>query len=308
LTPQALQTVAGSVLTPFDATFNALANQTGSPFIGGWPLGGRLLEAGRPLGRIKRKRRLPCVPSDGYRYEHQIAEIPIPLDPYTDYLMDVELVDIDAPPDARGPFVLRRSFSTGRYKDVADLAGDLLGTRPEQRFAKPGRIAALVAGFAGRQPQGGEFEDALATAELQRRKPGDATRCTIFWEATAGGGPAVPSGIMIEAPEPLYRDWLLPVEVTDPEPDPITRVELRPRRWLEIVKSQGSEAFVGDIVADQDGRRVIAALLPAARDQLVGLSLRRIALTESYLDGAAATDAYHSIFSVALDHAPWEED
>ncbi|QMV00791.1 hypothetical protein GHV40_04495 [Devosia sp. D6-9] len=308
LTPQALQTVAGSVLTPFDATFNALANQTGSPIIGGWPLGGRLLEAGRPLGRIKRKRRLPCVPSDGYRYEHQIAEIPIPLDPYTDYLMDVELVDIDAPPDARGPFVLRRSFSTGRYKDVGDLAGDLLGTRPEQRFAKPGRIAALVAGFAGRQPQGGEFEDALAAAELPRRKPGDATRCTIFWEATAGGGPAVPSGIMIEAPEPLYRDWLLPVEVTDPEPDPITRVELRPRRWLEIVKPQGSEAFVGDIVADQDGRRVIAALLPAARDQLVGLSLRRIALNESYLDGAAATDAYHSIFSVALDHAPWEED
>ena len=98
------------------------------------------------------------------------------------------------------------------------------------------------------------------------------------------------------------------MEVTDPEPDPITRVELRPRRWLEIVKSQGSEAFVGDIVADQDGRRVIAALLPAARDQLVGLSLRRIALTESYLDGAAATDVYHSIFSVALDHAPWEED
>jgi hypothetical protein len=259
-------------------------------------------------GKVKLRRRLPCVPKDGYLSEHQVAEIPIPLDPYTDYLMDVELVDLDAPADARGEFVLRRSFSTGRYKDVADLAGDLLGTRPEQRFAKPGRIAAMIAGFAGRQPEGREFEDALAAAELPRRKAGDVARCTIFWEAPAGGGRAVPAGIMIEAPEPLYRDWLLPVEVTDPEPDPITRFEMRPRRWLDVVKSPGSEALVGTIIADQDGRRIVAELLPAAREQLVGLSLRRIALAETYLDGAGATDALYPIFDVALDHAPWEED
>ena len=222
--------------------------------------------------------------------------------------MDVELVDIDAPADARGPFVLRRSFSTGRYRNVGDLAGDLLGTRPEQRFAKEGRIAALVAGFAGRQPEGREFEDALAAAELPRRNAGDVARCTIFWETPAGGGAAVPSGIMLESPEPLYRDWSLPVEVTDPQPDPITRFEMRPRRWLEVVKSSGSEALVGDIIADQDGRRVIVALLPAARDQLVGLSLRRIALTEPYLDRPGTADEYHRIFDVVLDRAPWEED
>ena len=46
LTPEALQTVAGSVLTPFDATFDALVNQTSSPFIGG-------LTAGTPAGHIR---------------------------------------------------------------------------------------------------------------------------------------------------------------------------------------------------------------------------------------------------------------
>jgi hypothetical protein len=311
LTPDVLQTVAGSVLTPFAASFTALANETSTPLLGG-PLNRNLPDWARFDGdevrRLAPRRRLPCVPEQGHLYEHQITEIPIPLDPFTDYLMDVELVDKDAAAGARGPVVLRRSFSTGRYKDVADFALSLLRTRPDQRFVKAGRIAALVASFAGRQPEGREFEDALAAAELPRQPPSDSPRCTIFWEAGAGGDPATPCGILIESPEPLFRDWALPVEVTDPEPDPITRIELRPRRWLDVAKSAGSEALIGDIVADQDGRRVIAALAPDARDQLVGLSLRRIALTEPYLDGAGAVDELHPIFDVMLDRAPWEED
>ncbi len=55
----------------------------------------------------------PCIPVNGERTRHSSITLPIPLDPYTDYVLDIEAVPIGAAANTVGERVLRRHFSTG---------------------------------------------------------------------------------------------------------------------------------------------------------------------------------------------------
>jgi hypothetical protein len=84
LTPATLKPVRASVLSPWEAV--AAEQLSGS-----------------------------CVPVSGTRIRHSMTTLPIPLEPFTDYVLDIESADKTAPDGATGAVVWRTGFSTGRF-------------------------------------------------------------------------------------------------------------------------------------------------------------------------------------------------
>jgi hypothetical protein len=81
----------------------------------------------------------PCIAVDEDRSRHSKITLPIPLDPYTDYVIDIEAVAIGAPATTVGQRVLRRQFSTGAYGTFEDFAATFQGVLTEHRATAPGR-------------------------------------------------------------------------------------------------------------------------------------------------------------------------
>ena len=52
-----------------------------------------------------------CVPISVERARHSMVTMPIPLEPFTDYVLDIEMADKNAPNDAPGLVVWRTGFS-----------------------------------------------------------------------------------------------------------------------------------------------------------------------------------------------------
>lgn len=113
----------------------------------------------------------PCVPVDEERVRHQAITIPIPLDPWTDYILDIEAVAIGAPANQTGKRVLRRAFSTGAFPSTEAFALEFAGVATEHRAAPTGAMQAIGAQFATRAPEGAEFDQALMAAGLEPALP-----------------------------------------------------------------------------------------------------------------------------------------
>lgn len=250
----------------------------------------------------------PCIPVDEERIRHTMAELPIPMDPYTDYLLDIEAVDIGAPAGAKGQRVLRRAFSTGAFATTEDFALEFVATRTEHRAIAPGGMAAIAAQFATRDPQGPELDSAMIAAGLEPMPVPDAPRVVIFWEQANPAATPAPAAVMIDASEPMRRFRHLPREVMSDDPTPVKRLELVLQEWLNLGESATGGAIVDRIVYAPGGQRVILTLKPGSRGKVLHLDLIRRAFTLPYLDGAAATDLRIRIVSERLVRAPWEEE
>ena len=249
----------------------------------------------------------PCVPVDGSVTRHSKIDIPIPLDPYTDYVVDIEYVDLGAPDDTVGKLVYRRGFSTSAFGTLGEFANTFLGTRPEHRYAQPGKLATLAATFAGHDPQGSQLDEAMLAAGLEPMGTPSAPRLIALWEQATPAAIPQPVAVIIDAPEPLWRSRLIPTKVVDPVPDAPQRYEMKPAVWLQLQQLAGSPDVVAKIIPAPGGQRAIVILKPGSRGKGLALGLKRTQFPEPYLNDPSVPAAPVKITYVSLLSAPWEE-
>ncbi|URI08560.1 hypothetical protein MW290_23555 [Aquincola tertiaricarbonis] len=248
-----------------------------------------------------------CIPVDEDRSRHGVVNIPIALEPYTDYLLDVEIVDLGADSDARGPRVFRRHFSTGGYPRLAHFAAALLAERARSRSAPAGAMEAVRAFFAGRDPLGPEFDAQWMAQGLEPLGVPERPRIVVFWETPAVGLPQ-PAAVLIDATEPLWRSRPYPSKVVD-DTGPVTaeRWVLAETEYLRIENQSaaGVVAAVGGVIRAPGLQRALVVLAAGARGKTVKLDLVEIGFPA--LPFLNQTERRATLIELPLDHAPWEE-
>ncbi|SDX40905.1 DUF6603 domain-containing protein [Marinobacter mobilis] len=249
----------------------------------------------------------PCVPVDGERVRQTTVTIPIPLDPYTDYVLDIEAVDIGAPANTVGQRVLRRSFSTGAFASTEDFVTQFAGTATEHRAIATGALQAIATQFASRQPEGAEFDNALIGAGLEPMGVPSHPRVLVFWQQTDPTSDPQPVAVMVDSSEPMHRTRALPEEVTSGDDVPVTRLALTEQEWLTMAEGSSGDGIVAQVIYAPGRQRALCILKPLSRNKILHLELVRKAFTAPYLDGDSATDQSYRIVSETLRHAPWEE-
>ena len=249
---------------------------------------------------------LTCIPIDEDRVRQSETTIQIPLDPFTDYRMDVVMVDIGAPESAEGTRIYRRSFSTGAYDTLNHFASDLGGSPISHRSVEAGRMETLRAFFNGRRPEGAELDEQLRMAGIDVPQQAAGGRVLILWEQT-GTSPPQPAAILIDAREPMWRSRPYPRKVTDTTGlAEATRWVLGSRDWLELQTGAGTDAVIapsGFIRAPGDQRALIV-LGAGSRGRHLRLDLVRTANTDPYLPIA---EERYTVVDVVFVRAPWEE-
>ncbi len=251
----------------------------------------------------------PCIPVDVDRSRHSEMTIPIPLEPYTDYVLDVESVDVGAPKGTVGQRVLRRHFSTGAFGTFDEFAAAFQGVLTEHRHAPTGAIQGIFAtpAFASRDPQGPELDQAMIAAGLEPMAVPKDPRIVVFWEQPNPANPPQPVAVLIDASEPMQRTRLLPKEESSGDSPPTKRWKMMEQVWLDVVAASGGVATVTKTLWAPGKQRALIQLGASARGQRLRLAIERKAFTAPYLDGASATPLDFVIVDEPLAHAPWEE-
>lgn len=251
----------------------------------------------------------PCIPVDVDRSRHSELTVPIPLAPYTDYVLDIEAVAVGAPPNTVGERVLRRHFSTGAFRTFEDFAATFQGVLTEHRFAAVGAMQAIFAApaFATRDPQGPELDQALISAGLEPMAVPKKPRIIVFWEQVDPLVTPQPVALMIDASEPIRRSRRLPSEESSGDAPPTKRWKLTQQIWLDLVDATDSVAATSKMLWAPGNQRVLVQLGANSRAKRLRMAIERKAFTEPYLDGAGATPTNFVIVDEPLAHAPWEE-
>ncbi len=250
--------------------------------------------------------KLTCVPVDGSRERQSQVSINILLDPYTDYRMDVLMVDAGAADDADGPRLYRRVFSTGAYDNLVHFANDMQAVKIRHRALDAGKLDAVRTFFNGRRPQGAELDEQLRLAGMEAPDKAPGTRILVIWEQPAAGPPQ-PVGVLVDALEPMWRARAHPEKVDDDTGlSNAQRWVLGSRDWLELQPGSTTDAPVaanGMIRAPGD-QRALVVLGPGARGKRLSLDLVRTACTDPWMPIA---EERHAIVDLPLLRAPWEE-
>ena len=287
ITPVTLQPVQATLVSPWEQAVaesidlkNAQAAETGEPG--------------------------SCVAVDESRERHSVLDIPIPLDPYMDYILDVECVPTGAAAGATGPSVYRRNFSTGAFGTFEQFASAVVASRPTARSSAPGGFEAIRTFFAGRQPMGSELDDQLRVHGIEPLVVPDRAQVVVFWEQSGSSLPQ-PAAVLIDATEPLHRSRKYPRLLTDTTgPENAQRWVLEPREWLTLRdrSSAGVLAANGVIYAPGEQRALIV-LAPGARGKQVTLDLVNLAFSD--LVFLPQTERAATVVDLPLAAAPWEE-
>lgn len=245
----------------------------------------------------------PCIEVDAQAESHGIVEIPLPLHPSMDYLLDVEMVDVGAPADARGPRVLRRHFTTGRYSTLEGLASSVMGALPTAQFCQPSTFASMLANL-GSRPTGAQIDDHLRSHGLEPWSVPNEPRVVVFWEQ-AGGALPQPVAVLVDAGEPLSRFRDYPKLVSDSSGDEVAkRWVLAQREWL-TVKTGGDPGLVQGVVYAPGCQRAVIVLQPGARGKHFTADL--VALGMSDLPFLGQVERQARLVDLTFSRAPWEE-
>jgi hypothetical protein len=282
-----VQPVADSVLSPFEEALEDLFENKLNP---------------------------SCVPVNHSRKKHSKVDIKSPLDLFTDYVLDVEMLDKNAPESAVGTSIWRRSFSTGAFRSVQEFARSFFTARVEHKFVAPNVLQAIGTDFAGKDPVGNELDQRLIDAGLEPPEVPNRPRLVIYWEQPAGSPPSPPqpAALIIDSSEPLWRHRRLPVSVPDDTVPAAKRWELTDVPWLEPDEhtpgNPVADQIVDQIVKAPGGQRALVTFKSDSRGKKLRLALRQIKHTEPYMDGPGNPNPdYHIIADTILDRAPWEE-
>jgi hypothetical protein len=245
-----------------------------------------------------------CIPVDEDRSRQSAMEIKIPLDPYTDYKFDVEMVDKGAAQDASGVRVYRRSFSTGAYGKLSEMANDLQAVSVQHRAVPLGGMETIRARFATKGPQGAELDDAFRDIGLDAIEPPPIPRVTVFWEQNGNAAPQ-PTAIFIDTPEPLWRARPFPKQITDDTAaGNAQRWVMDNRECLKVERKPGSADIIASIIRAPGDQRALVILKANSRSQRVQLDLLRPAVAEVYLPSA---EQRFTVVDIPLTKALWEE-
>lgn len=247
-----------------------------------------------------------CVPISGSRIRHSKVTMPIPLEPFTDYVLDIEMVEKSAPETASGDVVWRTRLSTGRFATVARFAESFALERVLHRFSKPGQLQAIGTQPWAANPQGNQLDEAMIAAGLEPMNVPQAPRIVVFWEAAAPH--PQPAAVLVDSSEPMWRSRRIPKEVTDPNPPHMKQHEMTATEWLRLEQEAGGDSIVDKIVVAPGAQRALITLKPGSRGRTLRLALRQIAQKENYLDGPASADQLFTIINTRLNRAPWEEE
>jgi hypothetical protein len=244
-----------------------------------------------------------CVVVDETRVQHSEVEFDIPLHPFMEYLLDVELVDQGAAATARGPRVFRRHFTTGAFGTIAGLASSVAGTLTTSRAAPPDAFATMLTTL-GPRPQGSAVDNHLLSYQLEPLGVPDQPQVVVFWQQTGTTDPQ-PAAIMIDATEPLSRSRNYPREITDTTvSDAPKRWILEPREWLTL-RGSGDAGAVAGIVYVPGDQRAFVVLGANSRGKRVTVDLVSLAMPDlPFLDNG---EQAYRLLDITLDHAPWEE-
>ena len=244
-----------------------------------------------------------CVEVDASAESHGVVDIPLPLHPLMDYLLDVEMVDQGAGADARGPRVLRRHFTTGRYTTLEGLASSVMGALPTAQFCTAGTFSSMLASL-GSRPTGAQIDEHLRSYGLEPWSVPNEPRVVAFWEQ-AGAALPQPVAVLVDAGEPLSRFRDYPKLVTDTSADETAkRWVLAQREWL-TVQTGGDAGLVKGIVYAPGCQRAVIVLQPGARGKHLTADL--VALGMSDLPFVGQTQRQARLLDLTFSRAPWEE-
>ncbi len=248
-----------------------------------------------------------CVAADDSRERHTVLDIPIPLDPYMDYILDIECVAAGAAANATGPSIYRRHFSTGAFGTFEQFASTVVASRPTARSTTPGGFEAIRAFFAGRQPKGSELDDQLRAYGIEPLAVPDRARVVVFWEQSGSSLPQ-PVAVLIDATEPLHRSRQYPRLLTDTTgPENAQRWVLESREWLTLRDRSSAGLIAADGVIYAPGeQRALIVLAAGARGKQLTVDLVDHAFSD--LAFLPQTERAVTIVDLPLTAAPWEEN
>jgi hypothetical protein len=243
---------------------------------------------------------LPCLEVAGESVRHERHTLTMQLEPNTDYVLDLE-----ARPAGDALPAFRRHFSTGRYQSAQALAAAVNGAAVHHRhLARPAPLADLGAGvFAGGVALVRDLELERALRDVgwgDLARPAEP-RVTVTWRGGAGETPQ-PVAVLIETPEPLWRQREVPKEVVDGTGT--RRFQMVAEPWLDVVAAPAAAPLIQRLVRSTGGSRTLVVLSPGARGGRLDLLLRR--LYHPLFEGNRPADSW-PLFTADLTNAPWEE-
>ncbi|MDM7830260.1 DUF6603 domain-containing protein [Cellulomonas edaphi] len=239
---------------------------------------------------------LPCTPGTGSRTYHSVITLDYPLEPLTDYLLDVLAVTKGAPEGAAGRRLYRVPFTTSRFHDVPELAGLLSATRVAHALVPvPSALAAL-----GERPTGNQLDDAFQAAGLPVPEVPRYPAVQVLWSPDTVPQPVA---VVVEGSEALWRSRLVATRVEGPADAEDPSHEWwapRPGPWLTL-EVPGGGAPVTRVVRGPGDTRAVILLGAGARGTQLTVQLVRAA---DELAGTPAKPA--TAVQVLLERAPWE--
>jgi hypothetical protein len=232
---------------------------------------------------------------------HEQLKVKVPLDPTTEYLIDIELSPRADPRPAYPLF--RRRFSTSRYPTMEAFAAAVRAAPIVHRaIGALGPLTGLLSAAPGAKVA---IPDQAFEERLRALRWGDLTRPsqprrTVIWAKGPGLASFGAVAVLLETPEPLWRFRRIPAELSDG--DGTKRWQLSPTPWLEVADSPAVLGFV----RSTDGGRTLALLDPqiAVAGGNVSLSLRRI--HHPMLEGDVAAPTADLLTEVLQPRATWE--
>lgn len=249
-----------------------------------------------------------CVTVEHSRVRHLSRDILVPLDPRTDYVLDIESLPMGDGQTEPPQIVHSVSFSTGAYATLDEFAVELSALRERHRWIEAGGMQTIANDFASRQPQGGELDLAMIDAGLEPLPVPDRPGQTVFWEQPNSNAAPEPVAILIDAPEPMARTWDFPKEVTDDRADPPSIYwKAQPVPWLDLEEGTETPGQIQRIVMAPGAQRALVILAPDSRGARVQVEMVRNALVDEHADPEGSVERRFSITDLMLDRAPWEE-
>ncbi len=250
-----------------------------------------------------------CIDIAVDRIRHLERTIDVPLDPLTDYILDIESVPVANPDDPETRTIVHSvTFSTGAYPTLERFVRGIQAVPINHRWVGTGQMQAVADAFPGSaQPIGPELDMAMIAAELEPMPVPGRPETTVFWEQEGGADP-VPVAILIDASEPMQRGWSLPTKLVDTSNEPSSEYWANAEHeWLGIEEGADTPGMVPKLIIAPGGQRVLAILADGARGAQVAVDLVRRELSDHFADPEGSVDIRFPIVDVILDRAPWEE-
>jgi hypothetical protein len=207
----------------------------------------------------------------------------------------------------------RRRFATSRYATFDALAADVkqASTQASTQHRRMADVTALVV-LASAEPAtpslqvpDAAFEQALRAGRWGKLTRPPGPRVTVIWrDPLSPTQHSIPVAVLLESPEPLWRERDMPQEVSDAHGT--RRFELRSQRWLEVTETPSAAAIATRLIHPTDGARTLVMLAPQVAGSGGALSLGLRRLRHPLLDGDSTIEIA-DLGSIAIPaRAPWE--